>query len=86
MKKINKFLNNSSDFHQGYFVLLLNLTKPNSVNDENSTFGNEDLNIFIDEKLEYLRGCDEKYIYELSKNLFKGDEIQNGTEVIQLEN
>lgn len=74
-EKTNKFLNNSSDFHWGYFVLLLNLTKPNSVNNEDSTSGNEDLNIFIDEDLEYLRGCDEKYIYELSKNLFKVDEV-----------
>ena len=62
------------------------ITHNHPMSETEYTFSNEDLNLFINEDLEYLRGCDEKYIYELSKNLFKEDEFQNGTEVFQPEN
>ena len=51
------------------------ITHNHPMSETEYTFSNEDLNLFINEDLEYLRGCDEKYIYELSKNLFKGDEL-----------
>ena len=38
------------------------------------SFGNDDLNFFIDAKLAVLRGIDEKFIYELTRNANEIDE------------
>ena len=38
------------------------------------SFSNEDINSFINDKLEYLKGIDYKYEYELSRDLFDSDQ------------
>jgi phage protein len=51
------------------------------------SFSNEDINSFINDKLEYLKGIDYKYEYELSRDLFESNEAStNPSEWANFEN
>lgn len=53
------------------------ITHNHPENETEYTFSNADLEFFKENKIEYLRGIDNKYTYELSKSLFEMEELKD---------